>query len=337
VGVAGSVEELLADFGAGRRVRREPFVPAETRSTTTFERVWVDGDPFVLKHLHLDGDFTMRVSGDIGCRAVRAYAAGLLDVARDSIDHAIVGAATGLGRNGWGGAFLMRDVSPWLASADDSPFVEAQHVAFVDSLAALCAATWGWRDERVEFLPYGARWAYFGAAAIEGERALGWPERVPAIADEGWERFGERAPAGLAAIIGELRQDPSLLVDALRTTPSCRLHGDWKASNLGTAADGRTILLDWMYVGEGPACHELGWYLALNRAKLPAGWTKERTVEEFRAALEHHGVATSPWWDRQLGLCLLGALVEFGWEKALGDDDELGWWCAAAAGGAALL
>jgi hypothetical protein len=38
-----------------------------------------------------------------------------------------------------------------------------------------------------------------------------------------------------------------------------------------------------------------------------------------------------------LGLCLLGALVEFGWEKALGDDDELGWWCAAASGGAALL
>jgi hypothetical protein len=335
--VAGSVEELLASFAAGRDVRREAFVPAETRSTAAFERVWVDGEPFVLKHVHLDGDFTMRVSGDIGCRAVRAYAAGLLDVAPTSIDHTIVGAASGLGRNGWGGAFLMRDVSAELATAGDSPFPEPQHVGFVDSLAALCAATWGWRDDGRELLPYGARWGYFGAAAIEGERALGWPERVPAIADEGWERFGTRAPARVACVVDALRHDVTPLVDALRTTPSCFLHGDWKASNLGTAADGRTVLIDWMYVGEGPACHELGWYLAINRAKLPAGWTKERTIDEFRLALERHGVATDAWWDRQLALCLLGTLVEFGWEKALGDDDELAWWCAAASDGLALL
>jgi len=335
--VAGSVEELLASFAAGRDVRREAFVPAETRSTAAFERVWVDGEPFVLKHVHLDGDFTMRVSGDIGCRSVRAYAAGLVDVAPASIDHAIVGAARGIGRNGWGGAFLMRDVSAWLATGDDSPFPEAQHVGFVDSLAALCAATWGWRDDGVGLLPYGARWAYFDAAAIEGERALGWPERVPEIAHEGWARFDKRAPAGVGRVVGELRHDLTPLVDALRTTPSCFLHGDWKASNLGTAADGRTILIDWMYVGEGPACHELGWYLAINRAKLPGGWTKERTIDEFRGALERHGVATGAWWDRQLALCLLGTLVEFGWEKALGDDDELGWWCAAASDGLALL
>ena len=36
-------------------------------------------------------------------------------------------------------------------------------------------------------------------------------------------------------------------------------------------------------------------------------------------------------------LCLLGALVQFGWEKALGDDDELGWWCDRAREGARRL
>ena len=34
---------------------------------------------------------------------------------------------------------------------------------------------------------------------------------------------------------------------------------------------------------------------------------------------------------RQLALCLLGAVLQMGWEKALGDDDELAWWDERAA------
>jgi len=184
-------------------------------------------------------------------------------------------------------------------------------------------------------LPYAARWEWFSPAAIEGERALGWPEHVPKIADEGWGRFAARAPADLARRVDELRHDVTPLADALRTTPSCLVHGDVKASNAGTAPDGRTVLIDWAYVGEGPPCSDLTWHLALDRARLPM--SKEATAETFRAALERHGVDTAPWWDRQLALCHLGALVQFGWEKALGEDDELGWWCDAARNGIALL
>ena len=97
------------------------------------------------------------------------------------------------------------------------------------------------------------------------------------------------------------------------------------------------MLLDWAYPGEGPACHELVWYLALNRSRLPVGHSKETTIGEFRDALERHGVDTAGWWERQLGLCLLGGLVLFGWEKAWGDDDELRWWCSAATAGTQLL
>lgn len=86
------------------------------------------------------------------------------------------------------------------------------------------------------------------------------------------------------------------------------------AGQPGTAADGRTVLLDWTYPGEGPACHELGWYLAPNRSRSPLGHTKESTIEAFRAALERHGVATGPWWEQQLGLALLGTPAQFGWE-----------------------
>jgi hypothetical protein len=325
--VAASVEELLA-----RTDRREEFVNPDGRSTAAFERVWVDGVPHVVKYIHPDHDFTMRVSHDVDCRTVRAWAAGLLDSAPDLVDHAIVGAATGHGRDGLGGALLMRDVSDELLP--EGAIDAEHHRSYLDHLAGFCASTWDWRDD-LSLLPYEARWQWFSHAAIESERALGFPERVPQIAADGWQRFAERAPADLVARIDDLRRDVTPLADALRTTPSCFLHGDVKASNTGVAADGRTLLIDWAYVGEGPPCSELVWHLALDRARLPI--TKEATADAFRAGLERHGIDTAPWWDRQLGLCLLGGLVLFGWEKALGDDDELGWWCDVARAGLPLL
>ena len=331
--LAASVDALLA--GAERR---EPFVNPDGRSTTAFERVWIDGAPHIVKYVHPDDDFTMRVSGDVGCRAVRAWAAGLLDSAPDLVDHAVAGAALGHGRDGLGGALLMRDVSGELLPAGHDPIAAGEHRAFLDHLAGFAAATWGWRDDPdngLGLLAYGMRWAWFGEAALAGERALGWPEAVPRIAEEGWRSFAERAPADVARLVGDLHRDATPLADALRATPSCLLHGDVKASNAGRAADGRTVLIDWAYVGEGPVCHELAWHLALDRERLPL--SKEATADAFRAALEGRGVDTAPWWDRQLGLCLLGGLVQFGWEKASGDDDELAWWCDAARQGARWL
>ena len=331
--LAPTVDELLAGVE-----RREPFLNPDGRSDAVFERVWIDGDPHVVKYVELDHDFAMRASGDVGCRQVRAWEAGLLDSAPGLVDHAIVGAALGYGRNGWGAALLMRDVSAELLPAGDVPIPAEQHATFIDHLAGFCAATWGWHDDPISgpgLLPYAARWAWFGHAALDGERALGWPERVPRVADEGWRRFSERAPAELAAAVDDLRRDPAPLAAALRRTPSCFLHGDVKASNSGATADGRTLLIDWAYAGEGPACHELAWHLALDRSRLPI--SKEMTADSFRAALERYGVPTGGWWERQLGLCLLGALVQFGWEKALGDEAELGWWCERAREGARWL
>ena len=121
----------------------------------------------------------------------------------------------------------------------------------------------------------------------------------------------------------------------LRRTPQTFLHGDWKMGNLGARGD-QTVLLDWTYPGVGPVGHDLGWYLALNRARLPE--PKDAAIDAFRA------VARAPRrrHDRMVGapssaLCLLGTLVQFGWEKALGDDEELGWWCERAREGARWL
>ena len=325
--VASSVDELLAGC-----TDRRPFDPADPRSSTRFESVTIDGERYVLKHVHLDDDFTMRVSGDLGCRPLRVWAAGLMDTAPDLIDHAVVAAAAGDGRNGWGAALLLRDVTAQLVPVGDEPLSPEVHHRFIDHCAGLCARMLGWRDE-IGLLRYDARWRWFDEAALAGERALGFPETVPRLATEGWERFARRAPAAVASLVGDLRVDASPLADALAATPSTFLHGDWKLGNLGAGRDGRTILLDWAYPGEGPAAHELGWYLALNRARLPLGVTKEAVIEDFRAALERHGIDTTGWWERQLALCLLGTVVQFGWEKAYGDDDELGWWCDRAGEG----
>ena len=102
---------------------------------------------------------------------------------------------------------------------------------------------------------------------------------------------------------------------------------------LGRHPDGRTILLDWTLPGTGPACWDLCWYLALNRARLPE--PKEAVIARYRAELENHGIATNGWWQEQLDLCLIGTMATFGWEKALGDATELSWWEATVTGAAA--
>jgi hypothetical protein len=326
---AASIDELVA--GA---TRREPFHADDGKSGSRFERVTIDGRSYVLKVMHLDDDWIARSLGDLGCRPTLAWTTGLLDLVPPTVDHAVVGAATGLGRNGWGGALLMHDVTPSLVPEGGALVPPADHAGFVEGLAVLSARFWGWTDG-LGLLPPSIRWSFFGPGMLEVERRRGWPHPVPRLAAEGWSRFGERAPADVVDLVTGLRHAPWELVSALRPTPWTLLQGDWKMGNLGRHPDGRTILLDWAYPGEGPAAHDLAWYLAINRARLPE--TKEATIARFRCALEAHGIATEGWWDRQVDLCLLGALVQFGWEKALGDRPELDWWVAAARRGARWL
>jgi hypothetical protein len=327
--VAASVDELLADA-----TRRESFFNTDSKSGSHFERVWIDGEPHIVKYVHVDHDFTMRGLGDIGPRPLLVWEAGLMDAAPDVIDHTVVGVARGYGRHGWGAALLMRDVGEHLVPAGDELLPLEQHLAFMDHLAAMSARMWDWHDD-VGLVPYRSRWQWFNPENIAAEEALGFPEAVPRIAAEGWARFEARVPRRVDVIVQSLRRDLSPLEMGLRATPSTFLHGDWKAGNLGFGPDGRTILIDWTYPGEGPVCHELGWYLAINRSRLPQ--SKEETIDALRAALERHGVRTEGWWEQQVALCLLGTVVQHGWEKALGDDDELGWWCERVVDAAAWL
>lgn len=327
--VFASVEELLA--GA---TSREPLRPSDGKSETLFERVVIRGECYVVKHLHCDADWIARVTGDLTCRPLQVWRSGILDRLPTCIDHATVGVAAGLGRHGWGAALLMRDVSEWLVPEGDDPLPFDQHRSFLDHMAALCAAFWGWEDD-LGLMPLSHRYLFFGPWLSETEAALGSGAIVPRLAAEGWARFPELAPRA-ARIVLPLVASPWPLVEALERTPTTFVHGDWKAGNLGTGPDGRTILVDWAYPGRGLAFGELAWYLGINSARMPESY--EDAIAAYRRSLEGHGVDTSGWWETQLGLALLGALVHFGWDKALhGDPDDLAWWEERALHGSRYL
>lgn len=328
--VAGSLDELIA--GA---TGRSAMTAADSKSGARFERVDIDGAAYVVKHLHVDDDWIMRATGDLGCRPLTMWRSGLLDQLPDCLDHAIVGAAAGFGRNGWGAALLMHDRSKVLVPEGDTVVPADQHARFLTHMAALHARFWGWTDT-VGLEPAYHRYLEFSPAvvAVEGER--GWPDGVPPLVLRGWERFGQVASGAVSPEVLVLLRDPAPLVDALAGCPQTLVHGDWKMGNLGTSYDGRTVLLDWAIPGQACPTTELAWYLALNRARLPQ--SKEDSIEAYRRSLETCGVDTSGWWQRAVSLALLGGLVWFGWEKALGGPGaELSWWCDRAAEGLRLL
>lgn len=324
--IASSLEELV-----GGEVAREAM-SVDGKSGAHLERIEVDdGQRYVVKHLHPADDWLMRATGDHDIRPLALWRHGWLDRLPDAIDHAIVGAAWQSRPDGDAGVLVMRDVGPTLLPDGDEEIPLEQHLRFIDHMAQLHVAFWGQRDT-LGLLPLAERFVWFGPRLADRERERGGTGLVPArLVPEGWERFPRRAPR-VAGLVRDLLDDPTPLVTALAETPQTLIHGDWKAANLGSHADGRTVLLDWDLPGIAPACADIAWYVCLNRARLPQ--SREDTLLAHRDALERHGVDTRSWWRRQSVLCLLGTLLLFGWEKALGDGaeeaEELAWWEARA-------
>lgn len=322
--VASSVDELLA--GAATR---EPFAPSDGKSGVPMERVVIDGQRYVVKHVSIDNDWIMRATGDLGCRPLLVWRSGLLGRVPPAIDHGFAGFAP----EPRGAAILMRDVTPRLVPEGDDPIPPEQNLRFLDHMAGLHAAFWGWEDT-VGLVPLSSRYAWFTSEVTACEEALGSGAQVPQIAAEGWRRLRAVSPR-LAEIVLPLLRDADPLVAALEATPQTFVHGDWKMGNLGSHPDGRTILLDWAIPGRAPGCVELAWYVALNRRRLPHG--KEGTIDAYRVALQRHGIDTEPWWDLQIALALLGAVVQFGWEKGYDEPSEIAWWEERAVEGAQHL
>jgi hypothetical protein len=339
-GAAGAAPEAyrdVADLLAGA-TERAVLAPAPGKSGARLERVVIGGQQYVLKHLDLGEDWTMRASGYLGGAPLVLWERGILARLPDCFSQPIVGAVREVpwpGRRPSGGcALLMRDVTPWLVPATGEPITLGQHVRFLEHMAALHARFWDCGPE-CDVVPPMHRYLELSPWTAAAEAAVGSAHLVPQLVAKGWPLLAEVAPAA-AAVVTPLAHDPGPLVEALARTPQTLVHSNWKLDNLGTDDEGRTVILDWEQPGRGAPLSDLAWYLAINCRRLPQ--PKEAAIGVYRDALQACGIDTGPWWERQLALCLLGALVQFGWEKALGGyDEELAWWETKAVQAAALL
>jgi Phosphotransferase enzyme family len=333
---AASPPVTLEDLVAGA-TERQILVEVPGKSGARLERLVIDGRPYVLKHLDLADDWTLRASGCLAGPPFVLWDRGILARLPSCINQPIVGVARQTGgssaRSG-GCALLMHDVGRWLIPVNDEPISIDQHLRLLDHMAALHAAFWECGSD-CDVVPVMHRYLELSPWLAEAEAAIGSTHLVPRLVGEGWPMLAEVAPKAAEVVI-PLALDPGPLVVALESTPQTFVHGNWKLDNLGTDDDGRTVLLDWEQPGRGAPLSDLAWYLAINCRRLPQA--KEEAIVAYRDALEARGVRTEPWWDRQLALCLLGALVQFGWEKALGGyDEELSWWETHALRAAPLL
>jgi hypothetical protein len=326
--VLGSITELLA--AAGEHVGELRAIDSVGKSGAALDRVTIDGEPYVVKYLDPAADWTIRIAEVPGTAPVEVWRRGLLHALPPEIDSPIVGVAD-LGASS---VLLMRDISPTLVPGGDDPIPLTQHEGFLDAMAAMHVRFWE-STEAIDVVSAERRYLELSPVMAEAEAALGSDHLVPQLVARGWPMFAEIAPRA-ADVVLPLARDPRPLVAAMADTPQTFVHGNWKLDNLGTDDRGRTVLFDWELPGRGTPLSDVAWYLAINCRRLPI--SKEQTIEVYRDALHRRGIDTRDWWDRQLGLSLLGALVHFGWEKSLGGyDEELAWWEARALEAAPLL
>jgi hypothetical protein len=317
----GDSVATIEELAAGATDRR-PVRSSDAKSGSTFELLTLDGRPCFLKVLDPESDWIMRVTGNTDHWEHKVWRAGLCHRFPDVIDHTIIAMAL----DDTGGSIrlgiLMDDVSPWLVPPGHDVVGVETHEGFVGHMAQLHATFWGWRDD-LGLCPMANRLRFFSPAVIEPELAVDEVPGPVAAADDGWRRLAELDPE-LSSFVASIHADPAPLVDALAQTPTTLVTGDWKMGNLGRHDDGRTILVDQAYPGEGPGLYDLLWYVALNRRRLPV--SKDATIEAYRVALEAAGIDTGDWFEQQLALSMIAIVATFAWEKALGDAEELAWW-----------
>ncbi|HEY5878075.1 MAG TPA: phosphotransferase [Nakamurella sp.] len=327
--VLASIADLLEGMDG-----LEPLPGAAGVSGAALHRGRRDGDRYVVKFLNGRDDWTQHASGVLGGPVVPLWQRGILNRLPDCINQPIVGVAMEGWWGDWRTAVLMRDIGEWLIPPGDEPIPLPTHRRQLTHLAEMHAAFWQPGPE-FDVVPEMHRYLELSPWMAQAEAAIGSDHVVPPLVDRGWRLLPQVAPRA-AAVVADLALDPSPLVQALAQTPTTFIHGDWKLDNLGLDDHGRTVLLDWELPGISAPLGDVAWYLAINCRRLPQ--SKEAAIGDYRAALAAQGVDTEPWWDRQLALCLLGALVQFGWEKALGGyDDELAWWEGKALDGAEYL
>ena len=311
--------ELLAAATA-----RETIVPGgSARSGSLIERVTLaDGRVVVVKHLDPRLDLVLRALDDDG-RLARLWDAGVFDRMPDVVEHGLLGVE----REGDGWLVVMADVGDALLP-DDRPVSRAESRRL---LAAAAAMHERFADADLPAIGrIGHLYRFLSPAMAVAE--AGSPNPLPALVGRGWARFAEAVPADVADAIRAIHADPDRFAAAYDGAPRTLVHGDYRFANLGLR-DERVVVIDWgSSCVAGPAALDLAWYLIVGATRIDA--TRDEVIDDF---IELEGARHDP---RALGLALIGALAQLGWNKALDvleNEDprarareraDLDWWVA---------
>ena len=319
--VCTSLDELLANA-----TDRTPMKTGDSLSGALFERVIIDETPHVVKHLHVDDDWLQRSTGDLVCRPAQVWRHGLINALPPCTDSALVGVAQGLGRNGWGAALLMRDVSDTLIPEGSDSVDAAVYQNIIHDVAVL-HATFHERPDLPEITPLTHRGLELVPWVTDLEAQLRGSDVVPPLIRPGWEALQANAPEA-GRIAWALLDDMTNLISGLEKVPQTFIQGDLKFGNIGheslSARGGnRTVLLDWAMPGRAPGSVDLSWFIAVNCDRLPPGVSKDDVLVHYRDEMRHLGVDINGWWNQAMDYALVLAFIQLGWSKS---GEELGWW-----------
>jgi hypothetical protein len=312
-----------ADLIEGVRTRT-PIVPGgSARSGSRVERVVLaDGRTVVAKYLDPTDDLILRATGDDG-RLERLWRAGAFGRIPTVVEHALLGVEA-LGA-GW--LVVMADVGPALL-ADDRPISRAENRRILAAGAAFHAAFDGVALPRLA--PIGMLYRFLSPAMAVAERDAQNP--LPRLVGRGWELFAAAVPPDIADAIATIHADPDRFAARFEGCPTTLVHGDFRFANMGLRPD-RLVLIDWgSSCVSGPAALDVAWYLIVGATRIRA--TRDEVLADFRTA------EGEPFDARALGLALVGALAQLGWNKALDviestdetvrlrERADLDWWVA---------
>jgi hypothetical protein len=314
--------ERWADVLAGA-VLREAIVPGgSARSGSLIERLTLaDGRVVIVKHLDPRRDLMLRGTGDDG-RLARLWDAGVFERMPAVVEHGMLGVEP----EGDGWLVVMDDLGATLLP-DDRSVTRAEARRLLAAAAAIHERFAG------EDLPVGAPavlYRFLSPSIAVAE--AGSPNPLPGLIGRGWARFAEAVPADIAAAIATIHRDPDAFAARFEGMPRTLVHGDYRLANLGLHGD-RVVIIDWgSSCVLGAAALDAAWFLIVGATRIEA--TRDEVIDDF-IALE--GARHEP---RALGLALIGALAQLGWNKALDvlenpdpaararERADLDWWVA---------
>jgi hypothetical protein len=311
--------------GALAGMEREVLASVDSATGASLERIALPGTldgpvRYVVKRLQPRGDWIGRATNDERMREYRLEVGGVYRALPAGVGTAVAGAVE---LEDGGAALIMHDVSPALVLPGDDPISVEQMERSLQALALLHSHFYGFPARLLAGLGLCTpmHWlTLLAPSTAEREAQTTPPDPVTPSIMPGWEAFARIAPDAWA-VVEPLLADPLPLVRGLRYCPDTIVHGDAKIGNLGFTPD-RVILLDWGLTVRAPGALDLGWYLAVNSARLPV--SRDDAIEIYRAARAGHGrlPASGEPWERELALSLLAGTIRLGWAKALGASSD---------------